>query len=461
MNACVDIHPCRMVFMHPDTGGILMIAITVHDVFTSEWVRTHITNRLHALVILRLVIPWERIETRLARYYHATNGRTGKSIRMMVGLLFAAKWYGWSDRQVVEQAKENRYVQYFCHVPDTGLQTFLHPTSLVKFRQRVGEAGMALLEEEIFSRFRRAGVIEPDMALVDSSVLPNDIIYPNDVHLLVKAFKKMKQCAKLHTIAVWWDEAEVKQLWRAFGLVKGADRAVWLQTFYDLWVPALIQFHNIVESLKTTPKRRHKAQKLLDLLWLLEAQTEQKLNGETHIPHRIVSLDEPEARPIKKGKVHPSCEFGSTVQMSFNRQGFMVTVENFIGSPNDTTLFPETLAKFTARMRETPDVVVTDLGSRSAANFTAAKEIPHVFLGRTADVAEAQQERCCKARSATEGFIAVAKHLHGFGRSLYHGFSGDRIWSLLCQAVSNLKKFIQLWAAELVSEASLEALGLL
>jgi len=438
-----------------------MITTLSHDVFTSEWVRTNITNRLHALVILRMVIPWERIETRLAIYYHGTKGRKGKSIRMMVALLFAAKWHGWSDRQVVEQAKENRYVQYFCHVPNEGLQTFLHPTSLVKFRQRLGEAGMAVLEAEIFSRFLQAGVIEPDMALVDSSVLPNDIIYPNDVHLLVKAFNKMKQCAKLHNIPVWWDEAEVKQLWRAFGLVKGANRAEWLQTFDDLWVPALIQFHNIVESLKTTPKRRHKAQKLLDLLWLLEAQTEQKLNGEVHIPHRIVSLDEPDARPIKKGKVHPACEFGSTVQMSFNRQGFMVTVENFIGSPNDTTLFPETLAQFTRRMQTTPEAVVTDLGSQSAANFTAAKESPHVFLGRTADVAEDQQERCCKARSATEGFIAVAKHLHGFGRSLYHGFSGDRIWSLLCQAVSNLKKFIQLWAAELVSEASLEALGLL
>ena len=147
--------------------------------------------------------------------------------------------------------------------------------------------------------------------------------------------------------------------------------------------------------------------------------------------------------------------------MSFTREGFLVTVHNFIGKPDDSTLFPDTLAKFTARMRETPDAVVTDLGSRSAANFTAAKEIPHVFLGRTADVAEAQQERCHKARSATEGFIAVAKHLRGFGRSLYHGIDGDRIWSSLCQTVYNLKKFIQLLTAEHVSEASLESLGLL
>lgn len=438
-----------------------MLAKTVQAAFSAEWVRTQITNRIHALVILRTVIPWDRIERRLSSDYHGSRGRLSKPLRTMVALLVVAKWYGLSDREVVAQVKENRYIQYFCEVPNEGLQTFLHPTSLVKFRQRVGDAGIGVLEEEVFERFRRAGVIQGEMALLDSSVLPNDIIYPNDVHLLVKAFKKMKQCARLHKIPVWWDEQAVKQLWRAFGLAKGADRAQWLRAFYLLWWPAWLEFRAIVADLQTTSKRQAKAQRLVALLDLLEAQTRQKLAGEIHIAHRIVSLDEPDARPIKKGKVHPACEFGTTVQMSFSRQGFMVTVENFIGSPNDTTLFPDTLAKFTARLREVPEAVVTDLGFRSTANFAAASESSTVFLGRTDDVPEEQRERCCQARSATEGFIAVAKHLRGFGRSLYRGFVGDRVWSLLCQTVYNLKKFIQLWTAEEVSEPSLEALGLL
>ena len=85
-----------------------MIAITTHEAFSTEWVRTHITNIIHALVILRCVIPWERIERRLTPYYQKTKGRKGKPIRMMVALLLAAKWYGWSDRQVVEHVKENQ-----------------------------------------------------------------------------------------------------------------------------------------------------------------------------------------------------------------------------------------------------------------------------------------------------------------------------------------------------------------
>ncbi|MCP4352982.1 MAG: hypothetical protein GY795_46625, partial [Desulfobacterales bacterium] len=58
---------------------------------------------------------------------------------------------------------------------------------------------------------------------------------------------------------------------------------------------------------------------------------------------------------------------------------------------------------------------------------------------RTADVAEEKRDYCRSARSATEGFIAAAKNLRGFGRSLYHELKGHRVWSLLCQTAYNLK----------------------
>jgi hypothetical protein len=330
----------------------------------------------------------------------------------------------------------------------------------VKFRQRLGEEGIAVIEQDAFDRLRRTGVIQGDDALIDSTVLESNIVYPNDVHLLVKAFKKMKQCAKRHHLPVWWDDGEIKRLWRTFCLAKGADRATWLRAFHQLFCPALETFKRHVPSLQTTPKRRRKAEKLLRLLTLLEEQTRDKLNGVVSIPNRIVSLDEPDARPIKKGKVHPACEFGTTLQLAFNRDGFLITLENFIGTPDDTTLFPGTLALYHSRMKAPPDTIVTDLGFRSAANAVVAKESDTVFLGRTQDVPEAQQDVCHSARSATEGFIAVAKHLRGFGRSLYRGIQGDRIWSLLCQTAYNLKKFFQLYEKELLDEDSLVKLGL-
>ncbi len=437
-----------------------MMQDTYENVFSSEWIKANITDPIHELVILDKVIPWGNISTRLQKYYHRSKGPMAKPIRMMVALLIAMKLRGLSDRGVVAQVKENRYLQYFCQVPVDGLQTCLHPTSLVKFRQRLGTEGIAVIEQEVCDRFRRTGVIQGDDALIDSTVWENNIVYPNDVHLLVKAFKKMKQCAKRHPISIWWDDDEIKKLWRAFGLAKGAERATWLRAFHPLFCPALDTFKIHVQSLHTTPKPQRKAEKLLTRLTLLDEQTHDKLAGVVSIPHRIVSLDEPDARPIKKGKVHPSCECGTTLQLAFNRDGFLITMENFIGKPDDTTLFPGTLALYRHRMKAPPDTVVTDLGYRSAKNVIAAKESQTVFLGRTQDVSVEQQDVCHSARSATEGVIAVAKHLRGFGRSVYRGFSGDRIWSLLCQTAYNVKKFFLLYEQEHLDEDSLVKLHL-
>ncbi len=82
--------------------------------------------------------------------------------------------------------------------------------------------------------------------------------------------------------------------------------------------------------------------------------------------------------------------------MSFNREGFMITVENFIGNPNDKTLFPSTLAIFKERMREDPESVITDLGYRSRNNFKVSEDIPNVFLGRSNDVCEEKRNFVAK-----------------------------------------------------------------
>ena len=112
-------------------------------------------------------------------------------------------------------------------------------------------------------------------------------------------------------------------------------------------------------------------------------------------------------------------------------------------------------------MKGVPEYAIGDQGYRSQTNQKIPKGGSHIFLGRTQDVEEKEQEYCQKARSATEGFIAVSKNLRGFGLSLYLGIKGDRIWSLLCQTAYNLKKFIQLYRNEEISEQSLMKLGLL
>jgi len=439
-----------------------MIESSFEEAFSEEWVENQITDPANELVILRQVIPWQAIINQLAQFYDSMNGRLGKSLRVMVALLILSRLRSLSDREVVRQVKENRYMQYFCNVPDDELATFVNPSLLSRLRKRLGEKGVAIIEIGVFDVLRLAGIIKADTMMMDSTVLSSNIIYPTDVSLIYKAFGKMEIFARGYELPLWWDESHLKQRWRAFGLSKKGERVAYLAEFYTLFIPALETFRTHVETLEASEAEKEEAQNLLALLTLLETQTRQKLAGEQHIQNRIVSLDEVDARPIKKGKSHPSCEFGVTFQTSFNRQGFMITAENFIGNPGDKTLYGDTLQFFHKRMGDYPGTVVTDLGFRSRDNFKSTPEsISNVFLGHSSDVAEDLRDFCRRARSATEGFIAVAKHLRGFGKSLYRRFQGDRIWTLLCQTAYNLKKFLQLYREKKLEENSLMSLSLL
>ncbi len=437
-----------------------MIAQTFQDAFSREWVKTHVPNPTHDLIILRPLIPWQPIMDGLIPFYNANKGRNGCDLRTLSAVSILARLRGLSDRKVIEGIQENRYMQYFCNVPDNHLMTFINPSTLCRFRKRVGGRGTAIIEQHVFNRLNWAKVIDPEMMLQDSTVLESPIIYPTDVQLLYHAFTKMALVATQVKTQLWWDESEVKKLWRAYHLDKSKQYLPYLCALYLHFEPALETFASLVDGLpdgRVTIRR----QQLLETLLILDEQTQLKMEGELRIPDRLVSLDDVDARPIQKGKRHPKTEFGTFLQLSFNRQGFMITTENFIGKMDDKTLYPNTLDRFRNRMSTYPSGAVTDLGYRSPKNLKLhLEDLGSVFMGRSSDVDESQKEACISARSATEGFIAVAKNWRGFRKSLYRNLEGAKIWTRLNQCAYNLKKFLQLYRDEALSEATLAALRL-
>src|SRR5919106_1131294 len=392
-----------------------MIAQTFEDVFSPQWINTHLSHPTHDLIILRQLIPWQSIIDGLVPFYHLNKGRTGCALRTLSAVSILARLRQLSDRKVIEHIQENRYMQYFCHVPDQGLRTFMHPSTLCRFRKRLGQEGISLIEDEVFTGLKRADVIETSMMLMDATVLNSPIIYPTDVRLLYKAFDKMAMLATEGHLEPWWDTAHLKRRWRAYHLDRGHHRP-YLEECYTLLQPALAALQERLAQ-RQAPVDNHQERllqarwrRLIEVLTLLNEQTRQKLAGERHIENRLVSLDDLDARPIQKGKYHPKTEFGTTLQMTFNRQGFLITKD--------------------------------------------------IFMGKSSDVDEAHQAACRSARSATEGFIAVAKNLRGFGQSLYRGLVGATIWSRLNQCAYNSKKFLQLYCNEALSEKTLMKLRL-
>jgi hypothetical protein len=156
-------------------------------------------------------------------------------------------------------------------VGDEPLQTFVDSSTLCTFRKRIGVKGTAIMEAETFDILRRCGIIQGDICLMDASVLNNNIIYPNDVRLIFKAFGKLASFAKTKGLPLWWDHDGVKKHWRAFGLNKKQARAAYLVQFHLLFVPALLRFWEKVEAASASQKEKQKALILADLLTLLGA----------------------------------------------------------------------------------------------------------------------------------------------------------------------------------------------
>ena len=201
-----------------------MIEPGYKEAFSQEWVSAQIQDETNELVILRQVIPWELILNRLIQFYDQQKARICKSLRIMVAVLILSRLRQLSDRKIISQVKENRYMQYFCNVPDEKLATFLNDSTLCQFRKRLGEKGIAIIETSVFERLVQAGIIHSDALLMDSSVLANNLIYPTDVLLVYKAFLKMEAFARKHNFTPWWDHSHIKKRWRAFGLAKKAQQ---------------------------------------------------------------------------------------------------------------------------------------------------------------------------------------------------------------------------------------------
>jgi hypothetical protein len=88
-----------------------MIAQTFDEVFSPQWINTHLSHSTHDLIILRQLIPWQSIMDGLVPFYDLKQGRTGCALRTLVAVSILARLRQLSDRQVIEHIQENRYMQ--------------------------------------------------------------------------------------------------------------------------------------------------------------------------------------------------------------------------------------------------------------------------------------------------------------------------------------------------------------
>ncbi|MGB5631571.1 MAG: transposase, partial [Waterburya sp.] len=69
-------------------------------------------------VIMAGLIPWSEFESKYAENFSENMGAVAKPFRMALGALIIKEKSGISDRETVEQIRENPYLQYFLGMSD-------------------------------------------------------------------------------------------------------------------------------------------------------------------------------------------------------------------------------------------------------------------------------------------------------------------------------------------------------
>lgn len=88
-------------------------------------------------VIMSKLIPWAEFEEEYAQNFSEEMGAPAKPFRMALGALIIKEKLGISDRETVEQIKENPYLQYFIGQENYSNKAPFEASMMVHFRQRI------------------------------------------------------------------------------------------------------------------------------------------------------------------------------------------------------------------------------------------------------------------------------------------------------------------------------------
>jgi hypothetical protein len=308
-------------------------------------------------VIMASLIPWSEFESEYANLFSAERGAPALSFRIALGALIIKEKLGVSDRETVEQIRENPYLQYFIGINSYNTEAPFDPSMLVHFRARIGadlvnkvnylmvKKNRENTEDERGKKTRESEEKENrGKLIIDATCAPADISYPTDLNLLnrariqtekiinilysefrVKGQKKPKTSPK----KARQDYLEVAKKRRPSQ--KQIRKALKKQLKYVgknlTSIEVLITKGARLEILS---KKQYKT--LLVVSEIYRQQQWMFENNKRSIENRIVSCSQPHVRPIVRGKAGKSVEFGAKLSAScFDGYIFLdrISWENF------------------------------------------------------------------------------------------------------------------------------------
>jgi IS5 family transposase len=198
---------------------------------------------------------------------------------------------------------------------------------------------------------------------------------------------------------------------------------------------------------------------LVERLDRIVAQTRLRMSG--GMPEgasRLVSLHDPDARPIRKGRLGKPVEFGFLAQVVDNSDGIVLDHDVQVGNPADGPRLAPAVARIKQLAGRAPRAVTADRGYGGAKvqkdlEDHGVKTVAIVRKGRQSAARRVVERRrgfvkLIKWRTGSEGRISSLKRDFGWGRSLMDGIGGTRTWCGYGIFANNSIKISGLIAAE-------------
>ena len=394
-------------------------------------------NPKHELVLLANKIDWPSMEAAFLDCYSPDMGAPAKAVRLMVGLHYLKYAFDESDESVVSRWVENPYWQYFCGYTHMQHDCPIHPTSMTKWRNRVGvERLEELLKETIRLAVRERYLPPRDLRriTVDTTVQEKNITHPTDSKLLYKAIVKLGNAAKARGIPLRQSYVRVGK--KAAVMVGRYAHAKQFKRMKKRLRKLRTYVGRLIRDIeKKATGIDEELATLLDRANRIRCQKPQDKN-------KLYSLHEPEVQCISKGKAHKRYEFGQKIAVATtNRSNWIVASTLMEGNPYDG----HTLAATLAVAEDVTGVAVTDA-------YVDKGYRGHDYLGdATVHRAGQSQKNTTRAerkrrrrRSAIEPKIGHLKSDHRMGRCFLARLTGDAINAVLAAAGSNLRKLLGL-----------------
>jgi IS5 family transposase len=413
----------------------------------------------------RFIAPWRALFDRRL-------GRPSVPIDTLLRLLYLKHRYQLGYESLCKEVSDSIGWRRCCRI---GLDRPVpHPTTLVKLVRRAGPEVVEELNAALVAKLAQGKLLRGRKLRVDTTVVEADIDYPTDADLLEQAVRKLGGLVRrlkargAATRTRFRDRGRaagrrMKQLARTLrrrtGVAMGeVDRLtsevarIARHTLQDVQVvarnarrarqhrPGDGRLGRVVGELEETIAATER----------LLAQTDQRLAGNRVIADRLVSLSDPDARPIRKGKPRHPTQFGYTLLVAEEERGFVCDHQLHKGNPPDAPQLVPAVQRVIGVTGRPPGTVVGDRGFGTAANDQAMEALGgrRVGLQRTGTPGKARLEhertrrfrRLRNWRVGIEARISHLKRSFGLRRTRLRRLVGARTWVGLGIFAYNLQR---------------------